>query len=219
MQKIYPRLTGFASKPFSINKIWKLKPNYTKTPTKLDFNILTPLQGGRMKIKFDRVESGKTNPNPAGRTYSITRVFGTALEGKSEGQEWSTQFFSSNKEMAEQANNLTKGETVNVQMKKNGNFWNPIGIEKDISPETPQKLSTSICGSGPTNKRFEYFKEAVKLVGNNWDDDNDTTADIIIKVGAAADMIDDYVEKKGAFQFEKSTSEGIPKVEEEDIPF
>ena len=168
-----------------------------------------------MKITFDRVEKTKTNPNAAGKSYSIIRVHGTALEGKMADQPWTTQFFASNKELADAVDDLAKGDTVDVEMKKNGNFWNPVGFKKSGAP-MPTASSGGSGAAQPVavaNPRLTNLEAAIKILGPKAPDEE--PFDYLANAAGVADLIQDYVDEKGAFQFGKETSEGIPEVEDE----
>lgn len=176
----------------------------------------TTFSGGSMKIKFDRIEKTKTNPNQSGKTFPIIRVHGTALEGKNADQDWSTQFFLNNKELAEQVEAFNKGDVVDVTMKKNGNFWNPTAFTKSAVPEyRPVAPVQSSGGCHTTNPRLENLKTAVKILGPKPPDEE--PFDYLANAAGIADMVQNYVDEKGAFQFGNDTSEGIPEVEEPEV--
>lgn len=172
-----------------------------------------------MKITFDRSEHGKTNPNANGKTFPVIRVFGTALDGKNPGQEWSTQFFASNRALADQVKNLSKGDTVNVKMVKNGSgYWNPDSFEKDTTSTagtSPSESTSSGCtGTGcngtPDQVKLECFKTAVKAMGPK--PAKTDVVEWIMQAAAGADLIKDYLDGKGPFQFENTG--GIPDEDE-----
>ena len=219
MRKVHhPELLGFAAYKYSPIKKrrilggFELRHHVTKR-----FNTepaTTLLSGGRMKIKFDRIEKTKTNPNAQGRTYNIIRVHGTALEGKNADQPWQTQFFANNKELAGQVEDLVKDDIVDVTMKKNGNYWNAQEFKKSSVPEyrPVANVKSGIGGCHSTNPRLENLKIAVKVLGPKPADEE--PFDYLSNAAGIADMIQDYVEEKGAFQFGQDTSDGIPEVEE-----
>jgi hypothetical protein len=210
---------GFASRPFGIIKKVALRRGYRgNTTISYDSTIPTSSEpattlttGGRMKIKFSRSENTKTNPNASGKTYPITRVFGEALEGKSIGQEWSTQFFTSNKEMSGQVAELSPGDIVNVTMRKNGKFWNPESFEKDTTAPA--------SGSGvpdvrvATNPRLNNINTAVKILGPKSEERE--AFDYLSEAAGIADLIQDYVDESGAFQFGSGNTNAIPDVDDD----
>lgn len=181
------------------------------------------LKGKLMKIKFDRFENTKTNPNQSGKTFPIIRVYGTALEGKMQGQDWNTQFFANARDMVSQVKSFTKGDHVNVRMEKNGQFWNPKAFELADGPASvPVQNATQVSNGLNTacscvdNSRLENLKVAVKVLGKRAA--KQSPVEYIIEAGGVADLVQDYIDKKGAFQFDKATSEGIPEMDDaEDV--
>jgi hypothetical protein len=209
---------------FKVSKIgaklllYNIECKYAKNKTK---SINTNLNGGRMKIKFTKAEETRTNPNAQGKTFPIVRVHGTALEGNTSGQAWSTQFFANNKSLKAQVDKLNAGDTVTVKMEKNGKFWNPGSFTKD---ETPIVASTSgTVSSGPIVSKEDQqkldrrsnIKMAVDILGPKPTKKDDF--EYVQQAGTIADLIQDYVDNKGAFQFGNDTSDDIPD-EEVDVP-
>jgi hypothetical protein len=176
----------------------------------------------RMRIEFKEYESTKTNPNPAGKTFSMYRIKGKALTGKLAGQEWTTQIFASAKDMVSQVKALNEGDIVDVEMKSNGKFWNPQSFTKveganaDISVPSPKThTGGGTNGTAPANPRQENMKVALKAIGPMKKGESD--ADYMIRAGKAADMVQDYVDKKGVFQFDETVMDsGIPEVDVEE---
>lgn len=187
------------------------------------FNLIPhEMEADYMKIKFDRYESGKTNPNAAGKIYNVYRVFGTALSGKLAGQEWSTQIFANQKEMAAQIKALNKGDIVNVTMKNNGKFWNPTSFEKDssgVSSETVPSHSDkgsqtpNVSSAVASSLKLKNLEIAVRILGAKPPKKN--AADYMMDAASIADMVQDYVDGSGAFQFDNNTDADIPEVDEE----
>jgi hypothetical protein len=177
---------------------------------KNDRKLYGSLGGLRMKIRFDRMESGKTNPNASGKTYPVYRIFGEALEGQMIGQEKSYQIFVTAKEMVAQVKALNKGDIVNVRLKKNGKWWNPTAFEK-VEEDPVQTGSTN--GQVQVDDRLENLKVAVKVLGPKTPKKN--AAEYMLDAASVADMVQDYRDKKGPFQFDEATSDGIPA---EDTP-
>jgi hypothetical protein len=168
-----------------------------------------------MKITFDRYEETKTNPNPAGKTYNIIRVHGTALEGKLEGQDWSTQIFASAKDMVDQVKALSKGDTVNVKMTKNGKFWNAAAFEKESgpAPTTATSGGGQVMMGSPTDPRAKNLKTASHILGPK--PPKKDMVEWMQDLGRVADLVEAYIDKKGVFQFDSETmGQGIPDVDD-----
>jgi hypothetical protein len=177
-------------------------------------NKLTKKGDTFMRIEFKEVVSAKTNPNKSGKTYSIYRVKGKALTGKLAGEDWQTQFFASAKDMAAQTKALNPGDIVDVEMKKNGNFWNPQSftkVEGENSVPTT-KADTTQAVSTVSNPRLENLKVAVGIMGPKAK--KDVAAEYIMQAAEVADLVQDYVDEKGVFQFAEGTSDGIPAAKE-----
>jgi hypothetical protein len=168
-----------------------------------------------MKIEFDRFEKTTTNPNASGKTFPIYRVFGTALSGKSEGQEYSTTFFASARDMVQQVGALQKGDVVNITMAKNGNYWNPQKFEKvednvNTNATVPvQSSGACSCEMSKSDKRFKNLKLAAEMLGPKPTKLNET--EHMLTVASVADMIQDYMDKRGPFQFDDTKKEGVPE--------
>ena len=169
-----------------------------------NFNFI----GGTMEITYDRFENTEAGAGP--KKYKMVRVYGT----KDDGTEYSTQFFASNKDLKGQVEGLTKGSRVNVKLKKNGQYWNPVGFETIESPkaQTPQVSGGGACACNP---RLDNLKVAIEILGNKAPDIDDF--EYLEGAAALADLVNDYVNEAGAFQFQKDTSEGIPEEEEDEI--
>jgi hypothetical protein len=171
----------------------------------------------RMRIKFKEAVSTKTNPNAAGKTYSILRIKGTALGGKLAGQEWSTQIFQSAREMVEQVKALKDGDIVDVKMIKNGNYWNPQSFDKVKDEDADFTVKPSHSGSGgsvPANPRLDNLKVAVNVMGPK--KAKQTAADYLMEAKEVADLVQDYVDEKGVFQFQKDGVKDVPDVPDVD---
>ena len=189
----------------------------TKSPTEL----MNDRQKGhmRMRIEFKEYESTKTNPNPAGKTYPIYRVTGKALSGKMEGQDWNTQIFANAKDIVAQIKGLNKGDIVDVEMKQNGKFWNAqsfIKVEGEQADLTVVDRKPTVGGSSrpPENNKARNIRGSMKSIGAMKKGESD--ADYMLRAGQMADMVQDYVDGKGIFQFDKEAmSNGIP---EADVP-
>ena len=165
--------------------------------------------GGMMKIKFDRFEAGQTKPNASGKTFNVIRVFGTALEGKTKDLEWSTQFFANSKELADTVKGFVKGDFLNVRMKQNGQYWNVTGFDK-IDEPTPEKSSTT---APPANPRLNNLKVAIEVLGPKAP--KREPAEYMIEAASVADLVDNYVNKTGAFQFNNSVETEVPDVNDD----
>jgi hypothetical protein len=169
-----------------------------------------------MRIEFKEYESTKTNPNPAGKTYPIYRVTGKALSGKMEGQDWNTQVFASAHDMIAQIKGLNKGDIVDVEMKQNGKFWNAqsfIKVEGETADLTvvDRKVKMGVSSS-PENNKAHNIRGTMKAMGPM--KKGESEADYMLKAGQMADMVQDYVDGKGIFQFDKEAmSNGIPEAE------
>lgn len=175
------------------------------------------LQGGHMRIKFDRLETLQTNPNPSGKTYSMTRVVGEALEGKLVGQEWSTKFFPSNKDLQSVAKQAVKGDILDITMKKQGNYLNPVTMEICDPDSLPVATSSGMAvGVIPINKasdRRDNLAVAISIMGPK--KTKDEPVDYIMDAAGVADLVGDYATESGPFQFDPETSKnGIPDVDD-----
>jgi hypothetical protein len=174
-------------------------------------------RGGYMKITWDSYEQAKTNPNASGKTFPIYRIKGIALEGKLKGEEYTTQIFANAKDMVSQVKSFAKGDTVNITVKKNGNYWNPVKFEKvdDYTPNVDKAIA-GVTNVNVTNPRFENLKLAIEIMGPKAPKSDAT--EHLMQCAGLADLIQDYVDKQGAFQFNHATADGIPEVgDEEDV--
>ena len=220
MDRHYPQPTGFGNRPTNFSVGMKVHRIKTRAPEP-KYLYKESLGGTLMKIKFDRYEMGKTNPNAEGKTYPMIFVHGTALSGANEGQDYMTKFFPSAKDMTAQVKSFTKGDIVDITMKKNGKFWNPTKFEKVVDdgnvgfkPNSDGPPVGNIDVHMPEeHKRLERFKIASKLLKDLPEDAIDT----VQQVGAIADMIGDYTKKEGMFQFDKDTEDGIPGPSNDDL--
>ena len=204
---------GFGARPFGWSKQYRLESvDHFHAMDRAPSN-LSPQRETRMIIVFDRKEAGKTKPNANGKTFNIIRVFGTQVGGKNDGQEWNTSFFANNKELKEQVDDLVQGDHVDVTMAKNGKFWNPTGFEKTQAPAAVSAGGGMVAAAPVVNQRFENLKVAVDIMGAKKSDEE--PFDYLNEVSGIADMIQDYIDKKGAFQFDNATSEGVPEPDED----
>lgn len=167
----------------------------------------------RMKIKFDRYENDKLHSKKTGKDYSIYRIHGTALSGKLKGQDWNTQIFVTAKDMVSQVKGFNKGDIVDVTMKEKNGYWNPTGFAKDDNYTESVTVGSSGSASPMpvVSSRLENLKVAISILGMKPTKKN--AADYLIEAGGVADMVQDYIDEKGAFQF-SDAGEGIPEAEE-----
>ena len=214
---------GFCAKPFSFHKKYLLQKRLNKTgslvgwaintiaryPDTMNPYIYTHLRGGTMKIKYDRFEE-ITRTSGKGSKYKVVTVHGKAIGGKLDGQDYSCTFFANNKELRAQVEDLTKGSTVEITMTKKDKFWNPTKFEMVPADEAPQ--GGSGVGDAPTgapvNQRFENLKLAADIIGTKLTDQD--SYEYLTDAASLADMIQDYIDKKGAFQFDNTSSDEIP---------
>jgi len=170
-----------------------------------------------MRIEFDSYESTKTNPNAQGKSYNIYRVKGKALSGKLAGQEWQTQFFASAKEMASQVKALSKGDVIDVKMTQNGNYWNPQAFVKVEGEAAPL---TAVVGATQkpvvvVDPKTENLKLAVQILGPL--KQGQAALDYILEAEKLVNLIKDFSDNSGPFQFDKeSMNSGIPEVEDDE---
>ena len=167
-----------------------------------------------MKIKFDKHELTKTNPNQSGKSFPICRVYGTALSGKLEGKEYTTQFFQSAKDMLSQVKELKSGDIVEIKMTANGQYWNPTSFSK-VEDDGVPTMSTSTGSGGKvvqSNPRLDNLKVAVKIIGPKAK--GKSSLDYLTEVSETVKLIEDFVDEKGAFMFKDGGVEPeIPEVE------
>jgi hypothetical protein len=166
--------------------------------------------GNTLKIKFKNFDV-KEQTSKAGKPFKMVHVNGTAIGGKLDGQDYTCKFFGSNKELRGQVEALQPGDLVDIEMKKNGNFWNPVGFKS----EGPAPSSNAALMGVPSgvNQRFENLKVAVEILGAVPSDQE--PFEYLQDAAGVADMIQDYIDEKGAFQFANTTDE-IPGDDEED---
>lgn len=173
-----------------------------------------------MRIEFDKFEDTTTNPNKSGKTFPIIRVHGKALSGKLEGNEWTTQFFQSAKEMVSQVKSLNKGDIVDVKMVSNGNFWNPTSFTKvnqDGNTGTKAEQLTSVAkelaeNTGKVAKR-DALNIAVHIVGPK--KASVSALDYLTKIKDTVKLVEDFVDESGPFQFKNGGIDtDIPEVNE-----
>lgn len=232
MEKITPfEKHGFGAKPFNWLKEARLNDLKVRGNGKSIFGlgrhplisivnepIQTHLRGGSMDIIFDRYENTKTKPNASGKSFNMIRVFGEAKTGKLAGQEYTTQFFANNQELKDQVENLNKGDLVEITMAKaKSGYFNPTGFIRKAGPAPKMESGTvgsALMGVPASNQRFDNLKVAVDIMGTKATDQE--CFEYLQEAAGVADMIQDYLEKKGAFQFDEATSDGIPDDENED---
>lgn len=181
-----------------------------------------------MRIVFKESFTSKTNPNASGKTYSIVRVKGTAMEGKMKDQEWTTQFFANNKDLYDQVKTFSNGDIVDVSMTKNGNFWNPTGFTKvtgdaaptvNIPQSNPQVNKDSKAPTPEdTAKVLEDYQRTIQIkfaINAMGPIGKKNVVKYMKQAGEIADLIGNYMDKSGMFQFDKETSEnGIPDIDD-----
>ena len=180
------------------------------------------LRGGHMRIKFLRTENLVTNPNAAGKTYPMLRIVGEALEGKLLGQEWSTKFFPSMKDMASVAKSAKVGDVIDVVMKVNGKYMNPESmsiVDPALAKVYEPTVASTLISAAPVNKekeRKDNLAIAVNIMGAK--KPKDDAVEYLVDASGVADLIEDYAKETGPFQFDKDTAKnGIPEVDSDDM--
>lgn len=174
------------------------------------------------RIKIKEVTQGKTNPNAAGKTYTIIRVKGTFADGDKAGMEWNTQFFANKKDLKSQTDSLNAGDLVDVSMTKNGNFWNPTAFTKVAQGDAPtvvsnlaaspqEKVTTAPVAVSTEPGKLDYIRLGMKAVGTLGKLKPITYVE---KVKEVADLLEQAVKGSGPFQFGAETKDGIPDVED-----
>ena len=179
--------------------------------------------GQHMRIKFKRMENFQTKPNASGKSYPMVRVIGEALQGSMIGQEWSTKFFPSNKDMHSVAKSANVDEIIEITMKKNGTFLNPVSMEivSDDVAAVDSQVSAAVQPAAvqpvvsKSVLRRNNLQVAVAIIGPK--KAKDSAIDYLQDAGGSADLVDDYSKEEGAFKFNKETAgNGIPDAD--DVP-
>lgn len=174
------------------------------------------------RIKIKEVTQGKTNPNAAGKSYSIVRVKGTFADGDKAGMEWNTQFFANKKDLKSQTDSLNAGDLVDVSMTKNGNFWNPTAFTKVEQGDAPSVVSFNTTAApekpvqvnvAPSTEpgKLDYIRLGMKAIGTLGKMKPITYVE---KVKEVADLLEQAAKGTGPFQFGKETKDGIPDVDD-----
>ena len=174
---------------------------------------LNMYNGGTMKIIFDSIEVVENKAKATGKPFKMTHVKGKALGGKLDGQDYTSKFFTNNKELTAQAEALKKGEIVDIKMEKNGQYFNPVSY----TSEGMAPVTGAAGGAGGVtmveNPRLTNLKIAIDIMGSI--NTGQEPFDYIQEAAGVADLIQHYVDETGAFQF-ANTTDDIPGVEEED---
>jgi len=176
-----------------------------------------------MRITFKRLEKIFTKPNAAGKSYPMIRIVGDALEGTLVGQEWSTKFFPSSKDMASAASAAKPGDILDITMTQKGNFLNPTHIEIGNvatnvgAPQatlTPPVVAPIVSEtSSEASIRRENIDIAIAIMGQKTAKRD--AVDYLMDAAGIADLIDDYTNKKGAFQFsDEIVKNDIPEADD-----
>jgi len=178
--------------------------------------IPTNKLGGHMRIKFKRLENISTKPNASGKSYPMIRVIGEALEGQLSGQEWSTKFFPSSKDMHTVAKQAKVNDILDITMKKNGLYLNPVTIEildpSIVQVDNKVQVSEKIFVSKATERK-DNLSIATSIMGPK--KVKDDPVDYLNDAASIADLVEDYANETGAFQFSKDIVDNdIPKVVE-----
>jgi len=195
-------------------------PTYSRYNSKNNFYNQQLIGGQHMRIKFKRVENFQTKPNASGKTYPMVRVVGEALQGSMIGQEWSTKFFPSSKDMHSVVKSANVDDIIEITMKKNGTFLNPVSMEiiaGDVVA-VDNKVATQI--NQPTDMsplRRKNLAVAVSVLGPK--KAKDDTIEYLMDAAGIADLVSDYAKEKGAFKFDKETTgTGIPDADDAPTP-
>ena len=166
-----------------------------------------------MKISFDRYEETQTNPNAKGKTFPIIRVYGTALEGKLQGKEWKTQFFMNASDLVSQVKSLSKGDTVNVKMTANGNYWNPTEFTKETSAGSIAEATHAATIMPVTNPKLDMLQTAIKIMGKKGAKESEL--EYLIRAKEVVGLVESFVKDDGPFQFDDAGIEAdIPDVDD-----
>ena len=174
-----------------------------------------------MRIKFKRLENFSTKPNASGKTFPMVRVVGEALQGSMIGQEWSTKFFPSNKDMYSVVKSAAVDDIIEITMKKSGTFLNPVSMEivaGDVAAVDSKVAATMapVTTAPPDDKsvlRRKNLAVAVNIMGPK--KAKDDPIDYLSDATSIADLVGDYAKEEGAFKFDKKTAgNGIPDVDD-----
>ena len=178
--------------------------------------------GQHMRIKFKRLENFSTKPNASGKTFPMVRIVGEALQGSMIGQEWSTKFFPSSKDMHSVVKSAAVDDIIEITMKKNGTFLNPVSMEivaGDVAAVDSKVAATMVPTAAvavPDDKpvlRRKNLAVAVSIMGPKKAKDN--PIDYLVDAAGVADLVGDYAKEEGAFKFDKETAgNGIPDADD-----
>jgi len=216
----------FQKMPWSARKKWRLyryrdsmfgiSPAVSGRSEGVNHSVpfnLNPWGGSTLKIKFDRYEVKEQTSAKSNKPYKMCHVHGVAVGGKLDGQDYTTKFFGNNKELLGQVEGLIPGEIVDVEMKKNGQYWNPVGFKGEGIPAAGGATGGSGAVAMVENPRLTNLKIAIDILGSIGTDQE--PFDYIQDAAGVADLIQHYVDETGAFQFANTTDE-IPGDDEDD---
>ena len=194
-----------------------------------DYHYSQYLKEGLMRIKFDRIENFTTKPNAKGKVFKMIAVFGEALEGKLQGQEWNTKFFSNNKDLYSQVKQANKGDIVTVKMEKFGSYFNPteFTVESASEAETNNRVEEVVSRAAGTVMQKPVFEDetvknyknrklnivtALNSVGTKMP--KTPVSKYMEQAGQVADSIEDYCNQTGMFSSDYvGTTDDIPVVD------
>lgn len=165
------------------------------------------LGGVFMEIKFKKMEEFKRG------NYDMVAVVGEALTGKRIGEDYKATFFKTQKEMLEVVKAAKPGDKLNITMKKNGQYWNPVKIKNEGAASSTSANNFSTDAPAPANDRVIAAQisaqvTAACVIGGITEDDDIT--EVLIKTLSNANVVEDYINKRGPFAFDGAKSHDIP---------
>ena len=131
------------------------------------------------------------------------------------GQEWDTKFFPSMKEMDSVSKRAKVGDIIDITMKVNGKYLNPVKMEIADPSSVPASTGTASPTDSKEKTRRRNLGIAVNIMGPK--KKSDDAVEYIMDASGVADLIDDYAKETGVFQFNKDQAkDGIPEADDVD---
>jgi hypothetical protein len=139
-----------------------------------------------MIIKLTQINDSKLG------TKAAKEIVGTKLE---DDKEWKKKFFANQKDLRDQLEDCEVGDTINVTMKQDGDYWNIVKIQQATEDEIANAKKYAKGGG----KSYTKEASARRADGGSRGDDTNRSAgvylaqQIIVACGASQGQSPEYV--------------------------
>lgn len=200
-------------------KTWKTRSIFFMANVEIRSKFLNEVQqehlgGVFMEMKFDKFEEFKRG------NYDMVSVIGTVsipgFEGSVSGETYKADFFKTQKEMLEVVEKAKSGDTLDITLKKNGQWYNPISIvnvgssgKTDATNDADNSTTETQITVGASDKVIsaQIAAQVASTCFAAGITDDDEISQCLIQCLRNAGVVEDYLNARGPFAFDGASND------------